>query len=299
VTTIVLQKSKEFEIPGCSPFIIKREDVTNKTAWYRLTEENYCHLGASDFYDYDVFERYYLVTAGLLDYCLALICGEEGGGKSLVMSWLVHEIARLFGKRNVLDFTPPHPELFGDYYSFDDTEFVTKIQDQMNILEKVEREAKLQGKRLPKEAYKSLIIYNSNFGLDEGDSYVDKSNRTNLSKFIGRVIRRRRHFHTNMFIVFVDPHDADYRLVANRATHEIACAKDATRPGFGTKQGWCVYTIECVKGARKGIKKTLHLKPADCTHLWDSYNVVKISHDQDVNLGGRHNKRTEEEIENN
>ena len=294
MVTITLQKYKEYEIAGCDPFIINREDVTNKKAWYELTENDYCHLGMSDFNDPDIFEKYYLVTLGIMDYCMTLICGEEGGGKSLVMSWLCSEISRLFDKRNVLDFTPPHPEFFGNYYSFDDEEFTTKIQHEMNVLEKVERLAKLNGKTLSKEAYKQLIIFNSNFGLDEGDSYADKSNRTNLAKFIGRVVRRRRHFHTNIFMVFVDPNDADYRLIANRATHEILCAKDKNRPGYGTKQGWCVYTIECVKGARKGIKKTLHLKPADCTHLWDSYASVKISHTQDINLGGRQSKRQED-----
>lgn len=291
---ITLAKTKSYDIPGCEPFIIKRSDVTNKKAWYLLTVRNTPYLNVGDFYDFDVYTKYYLVTTGLLDYSMALIYGNEGGGKSLVMSFLTHKITNLFGKRCVLDWTPPHPEFFPNFYDFNDEEFSTKIQGEMKILEKVEREAKKHGMKLSPEAYRNLIIYNSIFALDEGDSYADKLNVTNLTKLIARIIRRRRHYHTCMFMVFVDPHDAPSRLIGGRASHEIECSKDLNRPG------WCVYTILTTKttaNAKAGTKKLLHLNPKDCTDLWDSYNAVTISHDQDIYLGGKKHKK--QEVENN
>jgi hypothetical protein len=287
---IKLQKEPMiYEIPGCDSFIIKREDVTNRKAWFKLTRHNYPHLSEKDFNDYDIYTKYYLVTMGLLDYSMVMIFGEEGGGKSLVMSWFIYQIGLLFGKKSILDVTPPFPELYNEYYDFSDSDYANKIQKQLNILVKIEKEATIQGKKLSKEAYKSVVIYNADMGIDEGDRIADKSNRTNVSKFVGRVIRRRRHFHTNIFMIFVDPNDADKRMVADRITHTVKCCKNSLKPG------WCSYQIECVKGASKGISKSLELKPADWQHIWRSHGAVSISHDQYINLGGKQRNTDDEE----
>ena len=67
-----------YDIPGCEPLVINREDVTNKRAWFKLTRYNFPHLGEKDFSDFDIFTKYYLVTMGLLDYSMVMIFGEVG-----------------------------------------------------------------------------------------------------------------------------------------------------------------------------------------------------------------------------
>ena len=271
-------------IPGCSPLVLCQEDVVTHKAWYDLSYKKSPYLGEKDFKDYDTYMKYWLVTMGLLDFPMVLICGEEGGGKSLVMAWLTNKIVTLFGKRCTLDWTPPKPELFGKYFNFYDEDFTEKIQTELNRLAQY-------GKRPPEDELKKLIIFNTVFGLDEGDKYGDTASRTNLTKLIGRIIRRRRHYHTGCFMVFVDPSDADKRLIYDRRSHEISCGKD------WFYKDTCSYLIH---NRRTGISKYLHLRPQDWTHLWDSFNVVGVSHNVDVYLGGRKRKKVvSEEIEDN
>ena len=294
---ITLPKVKQYDIAGCEPLIINRSDVVSKKAWYNLTVNNSPYLGVEDFFDYELYTKYFYVTTGLLDYAMTIIYGDEGGGKSLVMNWLTFEFLRLFGKRCVLGFTPPNPSIWGDYYDFSEEDFRVKIQTEMNILESVERQAKREGKRLSKEAYKHLIIHNSTVALDESDSIADKANQTNLTKFVGRVIRRRRHSDTCIFMAYVDLYDVPLRLIGKRATHQIECAKDMNR------KGWCVYTILTTKNrenAKAGTRKLLHLDPSALTWLWDSKQSVGISHEQDIYLGGKKHKESRgNDLENN
>jgi hypothetical protein len=284
---VTLPKVVSIPIPGCNDLIIVRDDITSKKAWWKLTKKRDQYLDQSDFVEYDMYLRYFLVSLGLLEFPMVLIAGTEGGGKSLFLAWMAYQITRLFNKRCTLDWTPPEPKMFGNYFSFYDEDFTEKIQEGLNKLYHLTRE---EEREPTQEELEKLVIYNTNFMLDEGDSYGDKSSRTNLTKLIGRIIRRRRHYHTGIFMAFVDANDADMRMIFDRRTHEVSCAKDWLR------RDWCSYLIT---NKRNGVKKFLSLNPEDWSRvkLWNSHNTVELSHDIEVHLGGKHKKKTTKDIE--
>ena len=275
------------------PVIIQRKDVTDIISWYRLAIDHDPMLERYSFVDRDLFYKYYYITLGLLEYPLAIVYGQEGGGKSLFIAHITYDLVRLFGKRATLDWTPPKPEMFGNFHSVYDEDFVEKIQHEENRLAKLEKS--LNGQSVPKEELEQLITYNAVFGLDEGDSYADKSNRTGLTQLIGRVVRRRRHNYMCMFMAFVDPDDADKRMIFRRKTHEVECGLDWFPKIY---PGWCTYLIRDVRKGGTGIQKFLHLNPADYGEqglgIWRSHNRVSISHDIEVHLGGSAGKKKKE-----
>jgi hypothetical protein len=139
VAIITLPPAISIPIPGCKEFIIAREDVTNKKAWYKLSVQHNPYIAEDDFVGIDTFYKYFLFSLGLMDFPMALIVGAEGQGKSLGLAWLTHAMVKYFGKSCTLDWTPPKPELFGNYYSFYDEDFTDKIQNDLNELHKKTR----------------------------------------------------------------------------------------------------------------------------------------------------------------
>jgi hypothetical protein len=268
-------------VPGCEPVVFCRRDMTNDLAWYKLAVKHDMWLEEWDFEDKNNYIKYYLLSLGLLEYPMVIISGEEGGGKSLVMAWLTYAMVNLFHKRCTLDWSPAKPELFGKYFSLYDEDFTERIMRETNRLANLGREPTI-------EELESLIIYNTVFGLDECDSYADKASRTNLTKLLGRIITRRRHFHTGIFTVFVDPNTADKRYFYNRKTHFIQC-------GYQWKAlDTCSYSITHFRG--KGMTKQLHLKPADHADLWNTHSTVALSHDVEISFGKKkHPKKIKED----
>ncbi len=281
---IDIEVPTELRLPvaGCDPVIFTPDDMYDDEAWIQLVVNKEKYLEEEDFATREAFIKYFLYTLGLLDYPLALISGDEGGGKSLVMAWLTYAMKLLFGKRCTLDWNPPKPELFGDYFYLYDEDFTEKIQNEVNRLARIPEPTK--------EDLLKLVIFNTVMGLDEADSYGDKASRTSLTKLIGRIITRRRHFHLGIFMVFVDPNTADKRYIYNRKSHIIQC-------GYQKEyMDTCTYTITSLRPSNP-ISKKLHLRPSDHTDLWNSYNVVSLSHKVYVDLGGNKKPKKEEEEE--
>jgi len=295
-------------------------------------------LTVFDFNDEDMYLKYYFLVMGLMDYACAIICGDEGSGKTLLQAWLTYQVLRLFPeKRGTLDWSPPHKivtltdigrasvlegyegevldclknngkmymgnlleylnvapeylenklipklqeygaiglEQVDEFKRCDfllDEKMVSKLKDEVNEMAKFPIKP-------PPEILRTLLVYNRVFGLDECDSYGDKGYRTNLTRLIGKIITRRRHFHTSMFMVFVDQNTADKRYIWNRRTHLIKCANAGDR---------CSYWIWNMR-SKKG--RQLELTPSKWGMIWDTHNVVPITHDVQVDLGSSRGKK--------
>lgn len=288
----VLPEAKSKLLYGFDPLILTREDMTNFYAWYQLAHDHYQFLEEKDFIDKDNFMRYFLISTGLLEYAVAIVSGAPGAGKSLVMGYLTHKIAKLFNKRVVLDWTPPNPELYGDFHNLYSEEFIDNIQNGFNNLSKLEAELIKKGQRLSSNDCHSLAIYNAVLGLDECDQYGDKASRTNLTKLINRILNRRRHTYTSILMVFIDPQSADQRLIYKNRTHEIECGFNY----FTDYPDHCAYRIRDIRPNKTGSSKWMILDPAECVDLWDSHNIPSISHDLDVHLGGKRRKKRKEDL---
>jgi hypothetical protein len=281
-------------------------------------------LNEREFKNRDMFTKYWLVSMGMVEYPFMLFYGDEGGGKTMEMAVTAHRLIKHFGRKPVMDFTPPHPEYFrpfnsiivreqaiealqktGDpeglipkyqseiaeiqvvppFQNFYDEDFTGRIRDELERLQRVEKELMLKGQKLAPEEYEKLVIYNSVFVLDEGDSYGDIQSQTNLIKLIGKMARRRRHTHTTILMAYVDIEDVPKRIILNRMTHHALCAKN------WVYQGYCSARIKDVRNGGSGESKFVHLKPEDCTHLWYSHNLVSMSHDVDIHFGNKGAKK--------
>jgi hypothetical protein len=154
-----------------------------------------------------------------------------------------------------------------------DDEIVDKLLNEVNAMAKYKIKP-------PIEELRTLLVFNRVFGLDECDSYADKGYRTNLTRLIGRIITRRRHFHTSMFMVFVDPDTADKRYIWRRRTHMINCSQ--------VGEDACSYWIFNER-TKKG--RFLDLTPSNWSHIWDTHNVVPISHESNIDLGSSKGKK--------
>jgi len=295
-TAVILPDANAMQLYGIEPTILTREDMASSFAWYKLAVKHDPYLDRRDFVEEDTFIKYYLLSLGLLEYSVTLIGGSPGGGKSLVMAYLTYQMTRLFGKRATLDWTPPKPDRFGTFFSLYDEAFTDKIQSELNRLARVEKERRMTtGEAVSQEELESLIVYNTVFGLDECDQYAERASRTNLTKLIGRLINRRRHFYMCMLMVYVNPQRADRAMVYDNHTHEIVCGFDWFPKSL---PGYCSYIIRDVRQNGTGISKWLHLNPAEHTDLWHSHNIVSISHNVRVNLGGQQKKAKSPEYEN-
>jgi hypothetical protein len=159
-----------------------------------------------------------------------------------------------------------------------DDEVVKKLVDEVNKTSEYKED-------IPDEVLNSLIVYNRVFGLDECDRWGDKGYRTNLTKLIGRIINRRRHYHTSFFMVYIDPNRVDKGYIWDRRTHVIT----ATKVGYDE----CDYRI-FHKRAGKTYHMTLH--PSKWWRLWDTHNISAVSHGVTVDLGSKNvNKHKKEE----
>jgi hypothetical protein len=271
---------------GIDPVIIEMKDMTSKMAYYRLWRGD-PYLKKEDFRDPETFWKYFYIKLGLLEYPVALIGGEPGGGKSLIMAKITYDFVRLFGKKATMDWAPPDPTLYGDVHNLYDTDYTDKIQGELKRLATMQAQIvntkdaaqrAIMTMELDRDLEK-MILYKAVFGLDEGDSWGEKSGRINLTKLVSRIKNRRRHFFTCMFLVLIDPTRFD-QLIYNGHTHDISCFKDRPRPGF------CSYIITDIRRSGNMVSRGMILEPAKETRLWNSYGVVSLSHDVEVHLGG-------------
>lgn len=148
-----------------------------------------------------------------------------------------------------------------------DEAVVQKLQDEINEVSKYTDD-------IPEEVLRKLLVYNRVFGLDECDKWGDKGYRTNMTRLIGHLINRRRHYHTSFFMVYIDPKGVDGRYIWDRRTHLITCEKT----GYDT----CEYRIYH-KRANKTFWLILH--PSKWWPIWDTHNMSSVSHNIKVDLG--------------
>ena len=321
---VIIPDSQAKKLYGIEPVIITRDDMTSITGWYKLAVNHDMFLDEKEFKSRELYVKYWLVSMGMTEYPFMIFYGQEGGGKSMGMGVTAHRLISHFGRKATLDFTPPEGEYYrpfnpvikkhqsiellkqvGDpqglipkleaeiaeikrkppFQNFYDEDFVERIQSELTRLQRTEKELTSQGKEVPQEEYEKLVIYNAVFALDEGDSYGDIQSQTNLIKLIGRIARRRRHTHTTILMAYVDLADVPARIILNRATHHVMCAKNWVYEGF------CSYRVKDVRPGGSGETKFMHLRPGDCTHLWKSHNLVAISHDVDIHFGNKGAKK--------
>lgn len=279
---------------GIEPVVFTREDMATDYSWYKFCIKHDIMLDARDFKEYDTYMRYWLISLGLLEYPCIFLGGPRGNGKSLLIAWLTRNLVRLFNKRATLDKVPPNPKLFGNFHLLYDSDYIERVQDELNDLDKKEKHLRMTtGQGVPRSELEKLILFNAVFGLDECDEWAERSHRTNLTKLIARIINRSRHFYMIFILSMIDPNRFDI-LIYNRTnkTHEVTC-------GFNwfpkSLPGYCSYQIKDVRANGTGVSKWLHLNPADHTELWDSHAPVGISHSVDVYLGGKKRPEKKEE----
>lgn len=325
---VVIPDSNSKKLYGIDPVIITREDMCSITGWYKLAVNHDMFLNEKEFKNRDLFSKYWLISMGMTEYPFIIFYGQEGGGKSMGMAVTAHRLIKHFGRKPTLDFTPPEGEYYrpfnpviqravaieelerkGDpeglipiyekeiedirrtppFYNFYDEDFVSRIRDELDRLQRIEKELTARGEQVPQEEFEKLVIYNAVFALDEGDSYGDIQSQTNLIKLIGRIARRRRHTHTTILMAYVDLADVPIRLILNRATHRVQCVKN------WVYEGYCSYQVQDVRQNGSKETKWMHLKPSECTHLWNSHNLVSISHDVSIHFGNRAKKKVKTE----
>jgi hypothetical protein len=162
-----------------------------------------------------------------------------------------------------------------------DKDVVKRLQEDINKTAEFEED-------IPPDLLESLLVYNRIFGMDEIDKWADKSNRTNYTKLFGRLIVRRRHYHTTFLMATVDSNSIDRRLLWDRRTHIITCDK--------IEGGICRYQI---LHKRTGKTHWMYLDPSRWLHIWDSWNMSAVSHDVEVKLSGGKKKKNPDEEETN
>lgn len=282
---VILPDTKAKLLYGIAPVIFERKHMTSLDAWLRFSVFHDAYLNEFDFVDKDMFARYWYLSIGLLEYPVVLFNGDPGTGKSLGLSRLSYDLSRLFGKTAVLDQVPPNPQKFGKFVDLNDQDLIDKIQNEANRLESIEKRYKMEGKgKIPPNELSDFIIYNSFFGLDEGDKWCPKNRRDNTAKLIGRLVNRRRHFYMGMGICFINIEQSDKALIYDNLTHTVNCYRDAFPKAM---PGWCSYQYRDCRRGGTGLSKWLHLNPEDNLEIWDSHNIVGVSHNLEVYLGGQ------------
>lgn len=151
-----------------------------------------------------------------------------------------------------------------------------RLQDDLNKTAEFDEE-------IPQSVLNNLLVYNRVFGCDECDRWGDKSNRTKFTMLMGRLINRRRHYHTTFLLVYIDPKGVDGRLIWDRRTHVITAQKIAPDT--------CEYRV---MNRRTGKTHWMTLHPSDWTHLWDTHNISAVSHNVKLNLGSSAKNKKEE-----
>lgn len=281
---VILPEHNAKKLLGIDETVITREDMTSFNAWYRLRNNHDIYLAESDFKDRLLYYKYFLLSAGLLEYPIVLIHGSRGGGKSLFVNWLTYMKVLLFGKRAVMEKPPPKPEMFGKIHYLHDQNFVDEIILSLARLDEIERET---GKRPPPEELEKCIIYNAEFSNDEAHMWADKASRTNLTKLMYRLEMVARHLYLGMSFVFVDINRPDM-LIKESATHIVSCQQVYH---YAFRKNVCGYEIRDIRPGGTGAIKRMYLDPSDWLDIWDSHNIPTVVRDIDIYLGGHKKKR--------
>jgi hypothetical protein len=292
----LLTKYKPIEIPvdGQPPYlvplVIARDDLTSQRAWGKLEDDHDAFLEVGDFEDIDLFEKYWLVSLGLLEFPHMMFIGDKGGGKSLLLNYILHKISKHFGKKSVINWAAKNPKALSPFNNESDPDkaYLTLLDDKVvDILQDEINEFNhkmMVEKRKPKVGeLEKLSIFNTHIGIDEASGVAGKI-RTNQRELLVMLVDRIRHFYTGIMLSYVDPGDATPRLGIDYATHVVTCSKNKYYIGA------CSYRIY---SKRQGVAKMLHLKPEDWTNIWDSHNPVAVNFAANIKFGNEKAKDIE------
>lgn len=282
---LILPRAGCKDLLGIDETIITEDDMTTFLAWYNLAMNHDLYLSEDDFKDKSLFYKYWLLSAGLLEYPIILIHGLRGGGKSLIDHWLGFMKANLFKKNIVLEKPVPKPEVYNTKINFlHDQDFIDKIILDLARLDKIESDT---GKRPPREELEKCILFNAELINDESHMWGDKASRTNLTKLMYRLEMIARHLFLGINYVFVNPNRPDM-LIKEEITHEIFCQE-----WYHSKwqKNVCRYEIRDIRPGGTGAHKTLFLNPNEWLDIWDSYNIPTVVHDIELHLGGNKKAR--------
>lgn len=280
---------------GIPETIVTPDDMTSYDAYWKLWEQfkdrQEKYLESGDFRKPSLYQKYFMLSLGLLEYPMVLIGGDVGKGKSLIRSALTYRCMKYFGKVACMDTPPPNPELYGDVHCLYDQEYVNLIVDDLHRLNAMDKEiAKckdIEERKIKREELKAqikkMVLYNSIGSYDESHMWGDCSRRYNLTVLISRIAMIRRHLYMGMMFNYVNMKRAD-KLIYDPHTHEINCFKDAF-PELGA--GWCSYQITDVRAGGTGVTKWMHLRPEQWKDYWDSENIPTVVHDIEIYLGGK------------
>jgi len=315
---------------GIDPTVITREDMTSSYAWYRLAVSRDMYLDEWDFRDRDMFDKYFLLSLGLLEFPVALMGGDPKSGKSMGQAWIAHKIAKLFGKRATLDHTVPYPEYYRPYNSVIRLSEIGKelsTLDTENDVHKGRIKA-LQEERVFLELHRDamprpyFLLQDKGFAQD----IVDEYNRlTELQAEVGQITdgewEKLITYNTVFDLDECDSYALNTRrtnvtvllsMIASRRRHTKTCMflaminierfdllikEHCTHKINCVWQGHmpdaCSILIEDVRPGGTGIKKWLVKRPKDLLHLWDSHNISPLTHDIPINFGQKKKKKEE------
>jgi hypothetical protein len=232
---------------------------TTDKAWERF-KNGEPYLKIRDFACAKYFKKYFIISLGLLE-GNCIVHGKEGGGKSLWAYHIAYQIKELFGKRCTLK--PKPKKGFGDFDTITDEQVETEIEF---LKELTGRANDLTEDDEISDDIQSLLakskLYNRVYVCDESYQELEKTRQTNVTRQYGRLVRQHRHLHTLFIFISPDKRDIAGRLIFDRRSHEVQCAK------YG---GSCHYTVIW---KNEGITKPMELSPKEWAWLWDSHNLV-------------------------
>jgi len=265
----------DFNIPGCDPVRFWGSDLTSEKAWRRI-QKGFPYLRERDFAARGQFEKYWLVSAGLVAGAV-MVSGLERSGKSLWVSHLAYQSKKHFGKRCTLNYKPKKG--FGEFDYLDNEGLIQEI-DNLRRITGLANDLTEDDEVSPEveEELRNCLLYNRIFVVDEAYQELDKGRRTNLTRAYGRLVRQWGHLHSLFVFVSPDAEDFDVRMIWKRRTHEVKTTY---------YRGQCYYNI---LWKTHGIVKTQQLNPANWGHLWNSWNLVGGGTSLKVKLGGEEPK---------
>ncbi len=329
---VVLPSNDSRKLLGIYPTVITRDDMTNSMAWLKLVINHDQYLEISDFKNKDLFDKYWLLSLGLLEFPVQFIGGDRGGGKSLYMAWYTHSTAKLFGKRSTLDWAAVTPEYYRPYNA---KLRIEQINDLLGTMKGKEKEHVGYIKKLNDEL--DFINKNVNFNFPPyfsifDEDYIDKINDemkrlSDIEKQTGKSLPIEEKeklviFNTSFGLDEADAFDRSNRtnytkfvaMIARRARH-VYCGMSLVMVDINRfdklLDGLCTHKISCIKEGHRpetcsilvedvrkngtGVRKWLLLRPKDFLHLWDSHNTPQMIHNLDINFGRPKQKKKIEE----
>lgn len=269
---------------GVAPTIYTPDDMISDISYAKLARGD-PRLEEWEFVDKDMYFKYVFISLGLLDHPVIFVGGDPGGGKSLLMAWLTRKYYEYWGKNVTTDWGPPHPELYGHPHDLYDESFQEEIEKGFKHLSVLERRTHQPA---PQAELEKFILYNAVLGLDECDTYADQQTQTNLTQFIARILRRRRHVHICAILVMIETGRFAKALKKQR-THEVECTWQ------GREANKSLIRIWDKRPNGTNMYRYLQLRPTDHLDLWNSHSISQVTHDVEIHFGNPKKKKKEED----